>query len=804
MKRISFILIIIILCFLMAGCDDQPPPTEIKKAPGHSLRVLTYNTYLLSPMMQCSGFWDLMCHTLNPLGEFVAQNAEAIGDKLNDGRFDIITFTEVWDEDDGKDILVSKLKGSHPYYVRYVDVVGGGVEEDSGLMLFSKFQFEPLPDSHFQSKDNETSYGDDYERVAFTKYEDCEGWDKDCLAGKGAMLVRLRHHSSEQIINTIVTHLQADYGGDDEKYPGTRSKQLNQVRAPNTSWNGAQHPTLIGKTLGPTGQHIFGWTNKELLLLTGDMNIQGQGAIGDALYNADNPNIGPGANGNEWWNRFGFPAANAANTHYALYDAWAETTSEADRGESHDSGERLDYIIPARRTKTTSTAMPPPDVCIQHIWNPPEFEGLSDHRPLAADINRHIPYCNPRIAYVPKAEEIGELGVTDGLEGKKLHSNLTYPGNMQWYRLNEAGTYIFGLDPNAKAQGLKFEVYQANNLSSPLKGAYELEEELMQACDYIVTSTGKTVGRCQEIMGQKMVLPNPPFYVRVFNEDRNWNGSYYLAIHKYTCKTKEEACELLPSAAFSFDFPPAGIPINAEYTAWFRLSISEQADSGKKQSLRFYVKNRTGQAWVDPKLSLLDMSLNQINQFDGEDIQGPFSQSIDGKSRVAYEGSTGNNTSVYLTVTRSDVNKPLKTYVGWQTNLTLIGGYNVGPIGSKLKCNDETNPESGEDDISLRVRIDNMNWHARGFAEFDCDDTAHQRPWNSKLGLIRFLDNVQLRPVEEDSTSGDDESEAGTVDTIDMETDMFLNNLLVHRWHNFVFSGGEYTFYYNVHKWRNN
>ncbi|MDH3469583.1 MAG: hypothetical protein OES26_27475, partial [Gammaproteobacteria bacterium] len=598
------------------------------------------------------------------------------------------------------------------------------------------------------------------------------------------------------------THLQADYGGDDEKYPGTRSKQLNQIRAPNTLWNGAQHPTLIGKTLGPTGQSLFNWTNKELLFITGDLNIQGQGGVGGALHPAGNPSTGPDANGNEWWNRLGFPAADAANTHYALYDAWAETTSETDLGISQDSGERLDYIVPARATKGTAATLPPLGLCIQHIWSPPEFEGFSDHRPVAADINRDIPYCNPRLAYVPAAGEIGELGVTDGLEGKKLHNSLNYPGSIQWYRLNEAGTYIFGLEPDAKNEGVEFEVYQADNLSSPLKGAYELEEELMQACDYIVTASGETVGRCDEIMGQKMVVPKPPFFVRVFNKDRYWSGSYYLAIHRYTCDEQKEACELLPNGAYLFDFPPAGKPINDERTAWFRLGVSEQADSGDRQSLRFTVTNRAAQAWVEPTLTLLDLNLNLLDQIDGQQVSDPLSDSINGKQRLSVAASTANDFGAYLTVTRTDVDQSLQTYVSWQTDLTLIGGHAVGPIGAKLKCNDETNPESGEDDISMRFKIDGMSWHERGYAEFDCDDTSHQRPWNAKLGLIRFLNNVKLRPIEEDSTSGDDLAKPGTVDTIDLETDMFLNSLVIHRWHNFVFSGGDYTFYYNVHKWR--
>ncbi|MGH9195545.1 MAG: endonuclease/exonuclease/phosphatase family protein, partial [Acidimicrobiia bacterium] len=132
--------------------------------------------------------------------ENVPVRAQLIADSLASGRFDVIAFNEVWDEDDGKDVLWAGLCATYPYYVKYVDTLGaapawgpvpapGAVPvipypgEDSGLMLFSKFPFEPLPSDHFESEDNETSYGDDSDLIASVMFEDCD--DVDCYAAKG-------------------------------------------------------------------------------------------------------------------------------------------------------------------------------------------------------------------------------------------------------------------------------------------------------------------------------------------------------------------------------------------------------------------------------------------------------------------------------------------------------------------------------------------------------------------------------------------------------------------------------------------
>ena len=133
---------------VLTATPETPPPTPVEPAPtspaatgdssaagagpiaGHSLRVVTFNTHLLSPMFQCgvpavpAGEQILVnpCYVLNELGETTAAHAHAIANVLDDGTFDILALNEVWDEDDGKDVLVDRLQGVYPHYVKLISV----------------------------------------------------------------------------------------------------------------------------------------------------------------------------------------------------------------------------------------------------------------------------------------------------------------------------------------------------------------------------------------------------------------------------------------------------------------------------------------------------------------------------------------------------------------------------------------------------------------------------------------------------------------------------------------------------------
>jgi hypothetical protein len=255
----------------------------------------------------------------------------------------------------------------------------------------------------------------------------------------------------------------------------------------------------------------------------------------------------------------------------------------------------------------------------------------------------------------------------------------------------------------------------------------------------------------------------------------------------------------LPNAPVSFVFPPAGTPLNAEDAAWFRIQIREQADSGKHQKLSFFALNAGASAWNQPKLLFLDSDGKaSISKVGGEALSSPAAFVEQGMPGVAVDGFTAANEIIHLRVGRANVNTALSLNVGWRTNLMLLGGSEIGPKAAKLVCKDETNPEFGEDEIELKINIDGTGWVARGSASFDCNDQALARNWDSKLGVIRFLDSVQFRTVETD----DNPDDVAPVDTETAKplTTQFLEPEPHKIW--WKWSGGEYELHYYTSKWR--
>jgi hypothetical protein len=657
-------------------------------------------------------------------------------------------------------------------------------------MVFSKLPFLPLPSLAFVSNDSESSLGDDSDRIAYTRFDACDGID--CAAAKGALMVRLSHPSSGRILNFVTTHTQAD-----DEHAATRRAQMDQIRG-RCEAGVSSPPNLITSTLGLSLAPLAGlcaWTNTEWLALTGDHNVRGEGAVKAAVHpGTATPVLGPP----EWNSQIGGFSDAVASNRWAFYDAWAETTSPADPGITHESsGQRLDYVLASRRTVTPPVAgPPPPDLCVQHAWSPPELDGISDHQPLAADYNLMAPQCNPRLAYVVQPGDVTVAGVPKA--AKKLARAISFPGSMQWFRVDEPGTYVIALSDAAAGSRLSREVFTADNLSVPLGGAHNLGTETIKTC---VPGTGLTgAPSCTEIPGTKFVIPQAPFFIRVFAGNRAFAGSYALTIYKFKCNAPTEACAVLPHAPQPFSFPPAGTPLNAEDAAWFQVDIAEQADSGAAQALRFHADNTAAAAWNTPTLRVFDATgTTQLAAIDGAAVSGQQAMlNPAGKQRVFRTASATTNQRVLIRIGRPNVGQNLSLKAGWQTNLSLVGA--LQPSGAKLICEDETNPEVGSDEIRMRINADGT-WRDGGAADFDCNDSDHPRGWSGKIGVVRVLDQALVRIVEEDDflAGGDDLSNAAGVDLPAMESEITQTEQHTLHW---TFSDGEYRFEFQVGKWR--
>ncbi len=652
--------------------------------------------------------------------------AKRIARRIKAGQYDIIALNEVFDEQ-ARSTLIGELKKDFPSYVSYVGDPAMGAQ-DSGLMLFSRFPFEPLPKGvhrHDPVYLRAVNAGSSWKDVAFIEYD--EDSFPDNWAGKGVAFVRLKNPRTGHIYNIAFSHLQASYpekeeDAEDWQEPiDVRSSQMNDVRR------------VVLESLQP------GQFEREDTFVLGDLNVDGDRADPNLGLNGfDRPNLF------EWVEKFSKPGGFFTD---AMKDAWAFEQSQDDRGLTNlyhwgpefspDQGARLDYVL---RNRPTTALAPNQGLCVQHLtlahnmrdgapfiesgFGTAGIEELSDHIGLNADLNRRAPLCNPLAALANMTLDFWKVG------------DITFPGSMQWYRFDTPGTYAF-----AVGDWFQFRVYTSRDMSTPVP-------------NYFGETIEFTPHRGRPVKGTKFVLPEPPFFVRVFHPDRASTGKYRLVAHRANCSSKEEACVLQAQMPIQHTLP--NVPINPDDTAWFELH-TEKADSGKAQKLRFVVDQFTGSSF----------SL-ELRRDDGMTTVATASPEPDpdnpGMSRsvIQFEGADGKK--LYLLVKRSS---PAATSyrIGWKTNLTVLHGQGAGVPGAaseNLFCVEETDGAVDIDEIYLTVVVDGVK-KVDDLYIGDYDDGVY-RTMEDLIGTVRYLDTVEVTLRDEDGgASGDDDFLSTTI-----------------------------------------
>ncbi|KPJ91166.1 MAG: hypothetical protein AMS18_09210 [Gemmatimonas sp. SG8_17] len=137
------------------------------------------------------------------------RRARVLAERIAEYDYDIMVLTEVF-SDRARRALLGRLSSRYRYIVQYVGS-RRRLREDSGLMLLSKYPFEPLPRSTAYGRGRMRSSGcqgsGDRPAVWFVEYADC--CCTDCFAGKGAAYVRLAVNCRP--LHVFFTHMQAKY-----------------------------------------------------------------------------------------------------------------------------------------------------------------------------------------------------------------------------------------------------------------------------------------------------------------------------------------------------------------------------------------------------------------------------------------------------------------------------------------------------------------------------------------------------------------------------------------------------------------
>jgi endonuclease/exonuclease/phosphatase family metal-dependent hydrolase len=703
---------------------------------GHSLRIGTFNTHLDSLIFRVAkDKWDFLLHRSALVERYetdVRQRAEGLASRILLGGYgyDFFALIEVFSEE-AREILVARLSGTYPWFIRKLPEIDAPVpkrllarlsallahfisphKEDSGLMLFSRFPIERTEFAPF------TFRNDDEILAAFP----------DSFAEKGAAYAKIRDPRNGRAYHVILAHLQEN----EEKWAWVRTAELQQIRE-----------FIERLEIDVATEELF---------VMGDLNLNG---LWTNLELPPKPqtieDLVPAPSSPEWKHHFGNPASFFGST---LHDTWFRETSRRDAGATSGGGERIDYILhndastPNRR-----------DLRIQHLtlaynlFNP-DGASLSDHMGVNADLNVSAPHCNPREALL-----LSSFGT------KPVLGEISDPGSMVWYRIDEPGTYSFAV---IDGSGVSFDLYASTDLSRPVR-QYKKETTVLEDDLH------------NEKIGRKFHLLNAPYYLRVFHEDRTRVTGYAFLAYKHKGTNANDAIALSPFAPL-WSAMPSGKPLNELDAIWFELH-TESADSGTEQDLLFRLS-----AFTKTMTRLEVRAADETTVLDGIEATG-------GESLLTLHRKDRGPSKMYVLVRRDDATFASADFVvEWRTNLKILHGWQAGVEKSQqllVICDNETNPEAGgSDDIILRMWVDGALRVDRHVGRFEATDSVSLEPVIPPAGF-HYLESIGVQFIEDDHFSGDDESSIQTIPPPETyrtpPTDQVVNE----------FAGGRYIFQFN-------
>ena len=206
----------------------------------HSLRIGTLNASLKAPASHFNFPWE------HPKYDSAAirDGARDIADRIIQSGYDVIVLNEVW-WGEAEEILRDELRSVYPFFVQ--EISNDGLEEGSGLNVFSKFPFQPVSAglTEFRSHDflielNEEAHecpdesGACSDFFAFLEFSENSG--SEVWADKGVGYVRVRNPGTNRIHNVFFTHMQATYADEHDPQSNTwpgfaeRTSQFDEIR----------------------------------------------------------------------------------------------------------------------------------------------------------------------------------------------------------------------------------------------------------------------------------------------------------------------------------------------------------------------------------------------------------------------------------------------------------------------------------------------------------------------------------------------------------------------------------------------
>lgn len=259
---------------------------------------------------------------------------------------DIVAFNEAFSET-ARPVLISQLRAKYPHIIEKLEHPGADIEEDSGLMLFSKLPFLTLAGSDHVYKPFSSAAGN------------------DALVAKGVGIVRVTGPFDPTTI--AFTHTQASYDAANTEHADIRAKQIDFIRL------------LLKEVAENNVQHY------DNSVIVGDLNIKGDpdDTSGERNLVFSNTPGTFGADFDDGWRVSMHPP-------HELKDFDPGYTQ---RDTPTFQGNRFDYQC-ARRNANVDAGLIP-----HHMSTPLRLPSeVTDHWSLLAHQHRIGPNCTPALA----------------------------------------------------------------------------------------------------------------------------------------------------------------------------------------------------------------------------------------------------------------------------------------------------------------------------------------------------------------------------------------------------------------------
>lgn len=521
-----------------------------------ALRLMTFNVQLPSTVMAVGQGQD----------DAATDRAQVVADALlalpNRDRPDVIAFNEVFNED-ARDVLLQSMPAVWPNVIKKVD--GGGVGEDSGLMLFSRFPFERIESMSPLFPSSEFVFST-YTASALP----------DSGAHKAVGMVRIA--TPVEPTTLLFTHTQASYDADNSENRDIRRKQFDQI------------VEVIKMVMGPSPPD---WRN---VIVMGDLNVKGD----------------PDSVTDEWNMIF---KSGQVEFGTLFIDGWREHMhpplgpDERDPGFSQratDTGQlnRFDYqcfkaIQPIER-----------QLVPHHMFQ--LLRELSDHWSQQATIQLFSANCTPATAVDFLALMPVSIGPSTKMQSQARITtvNVQNEGALQWLYVSRPGTYSL-----YNAVGFEVAAFSEDDLTHPLARL-----DSISTAD-LPPDVGAVLDRGGLVKKGVVIVSRTPFFMRVRSKTETGTGPCKVAIVTHRGDTQATAIVLLPHVEVDPQLP-AGQTLGDDDRCWFRADIPGKFD-GQPHTATFHLRNR---AKVAASLAVMDEALGPLNSPPGSmdpDIAAP-------------------------------------------------------------------------------------------------------------------------------------------------------------------------------------